>query len=236
MIFAFKLCSPLQIPEDQCRPTTEQTKQKTKLTARWEKCITGSRGDPNWCVGWIMHLSQSFQSCKFAKWQWSKLSLEGMVLRGRLKWLRECKREHQRGREDISVSCQILSWLVLHLHFPSLSLSSYPGNTNRFDNSVWKQLPWCNAATIKTATLWRLHADQSLLSICVCFHSVSSEVWIICGNRTGSIICLSSTVLKKSTHWQPHKHFLHPHTHTHTKIHTHTHSHNRCLVSGVLYL
>lgn len=141
VVFSFKLSSPLQIPQDHCRPMTEQTEQKTQLTGRWEKCITGSRGDPNWCVGWIMHLSRSFQSCNFAKWQWSKLSLEGMVLRGRLKWLSECKRKHQRGREDISVSCQILSWLVLHLHFPSLSLSSYPGNTNRFDNSVWKQLP-----------------------------------------------------------------------------------------------
>lgn len=138
---------------------TEQTEQKTKLTGRWEKCITGSRGDPNWCVGWIMHLSQSFQSCNFAKWQWSKLSLEGMVLRERLKWLRECKREHQKGREDISVSCQILSWLVLHLHFPSLSLSSYPGNTNRFDNSVWKQLPQRKAAAIKEAHCCVLRSD-----------------------------------------------------------------------------
>lgn len=110
--------------QDQCHATTEQTEQRTKLTGRWEKCITGSREDPNWCVGWIMHLSRSFQSCKFAKWQWSKLSLEGMVLRGRLKWLRECKRKHQRGREDISVSCQILSWLVLHLHVSALSLSA----------------------------------------------------------------------------------------------------------------
>lgn len=134
------------------------TKDKTDRE-RWEKCITGSRGDSNWCVGWIMHLSQSFQSCKFAKWQWSKLSLQGMVLRGRLKWLGECKREHQRGREDISVSCQILSWLVLHLHFPSLSLSSYPGNTNRFDNSVWKQLPQRNVAAIKTAQCCVLYSD-----------------------------------------------------------------------------
>lgn len=112
----FRLCSPLRIPEDQWHPPTEQTEQKTKVTGRWEKCITDSRGDPNWCVGWIMHLSQSSQSCKFAEWQWSKLSLEGMVLRVRLKWLRECKREHQRGREELSVSCRILSWLVLHLH------------------------------------------------------------------------------------------------------------------------
>lgn len=141
VISSLKLCGPLPISQDHCCRMTEQTEQKTKLTGRWEKCITGSRGDPNWCVGWIMHLSRSFQSCNFAKWQWSKLSLEGMVLSRRLKWLRECKRKHQRGREDISVSCQILSWLVLHLHFPSLSLSSYPGNTNRSDNSVWKQLP-----------------------------------------------------------------------------------------------
>lgn len=138
-------------PRSSCEASTEQSEQKAKLTGRWEKCITDNRGEPNGCVGWIIHLSQSFQSCKFAKWQWSKLSLEGMVLRGRLKWLRECKREHQRGIENISVSCQILSWLVLHLHFASLSLSSSPGDTNRFDNSVWKQLPQTNASSVETA-------------------------------------------------------------------------------------
>lgn len=78
---------------------------------------------------------------------------------GRLKWLRECKSEHQRGRGDISVSCRILSWLVLHLHFPSLSLSSFPGNTNRFDNSVWKQLPQPNATAMETAHCCVLHSD-----------------------------------------------------------------------------
>lgn len=160
MIISIKLCSPWLIPQDQCHAMTEQTEQKTELTGRWEKCITGSREDPNWCVGWIMYLSRSFQSCKFAKWQWSKLSLEGMVLRGRLKWLRECKRKHQRGREDISVSCQILSWLVLHLHVSSLSLSSYPGNTNRFDNSVWKQLPGqCSLYQHMAVFYWSLHRD-----------------------------------------------------------------------------
>lgn len=104
VIISIKLCSPWLILQDQCHAMTEQTEQKTKLTGRWEKCITGSREDPNWCVGWIMYLSRSFQSCKFAKWRWSKLSLEGMVLRGRLRWLRECERKHQRGRERIFLS------------------------------------------------------------------------------------------------------------------------------------
>ncbi len=196
-----------------------------------------------------MHLSQSFQSCKFAKWQWSKLSLEGMVLKGRLKWLRECKREHQRGREDISVYCQILSWLVLHLHFPSVSLSSHPGNTNRFDNSLWKQLPLPNATAIQTAHCSVLHSDVyteiNPPPFYIYFHSVLLKVCIIYGNRKvertsdakKSIICLSSIVLNIHILTDTQTHpciLLHPHTHTHT--YTHTHSHNRCLVSGVLYL
>lgn len=37
MIFSFKLCSPLQIPEDQWCLTSEQTEQKTKLTGKDER-------------------------------------------------------------------------------------------------------------------------------------------------------------------------------------------------------
>lgn len=32
------------------RAVTEPSEQKKRVTARWEKCITGGRGDPNWCV------------------------------------------------------------------------------------------------------------------------------------------------------------------------------------------
>lgn len=90
-----------------------------------------------------MHMSQSFQSCKFAKWQWSKLSLQGVVLRGRLKWLRECKREHQRGREEQRIFlslvrfCYGLFYIYTFPQDPSAPL--YPDNTNRFDKWVWRQ-------------------------------------------------------------------------------------------------
>lgn len=126
----FKLCSSVQIPKDQWWTSTEQTEQKTIVTVRWEKCFTDSRGDPNWCVGWIMHLAQSFQFCKFAKWQWSKLSLKGMVLRGRLKWLRECIPEGERGHFCLLSGSVMTCFTFTH---PSVSLSSYPGNTNRLD-------------------------------------------------------------------------------------------------------
>lgn len=155
---SFKLSGPLQIPQDHCCRMTEQTEQKTKLTGRWEKCITGSRGDPNWCVGWIMHLSRSFQSCNFAKWQWSKLSLEGMVLRRRLKWLRECKRKHQRG-ERIFLSlvrfCHDLFYIYTFPLYPlapilaiQIGLIIQCGNSCQGD-----------AATIRTAHNCVLHSD-----------------------------------------------------------------------------
>lgn len=82
---------------------------------------------------------------------------------GRLKWWGECKTEHQRRIEDISVSCQILSRLVLHLHFPFLSQSSFPGETNRFDIFMRKQLPrgaashWLSDCPHLASSLKRYH-------------------------------------------------------------------------------
>lgn len=67
----------------------------------------------------------SSQYCKLANWWWLKLSQERMVLGRRLKWGGEYKRQFQRGLDDISVSCQILLWLVLNFHFTSLSWSFF---------------------------------------------------------------------------------------------------------------
>lgn len=145
------------------------SEQKTKRTGRWEKCITDCRGDPNWCVGWIIHLVSVLPALKVSTMTVIKVeSGRDGINGGRLNWSGECKTEHQRRIEDISVSCQILSRLVLHLHFRFLSQSSI-GETNRLDIFMRKQLPhgaaWLSDGPHLISSLkpyrWNRHSNKS---------------------------------------------------------------------------
>lgn len=146
--FPFNVPGPRQIPQDhrrQSRDRAERTKETSDSEMR--EVHYGRQRGPKLvcvcvCVGWIMHLSGSFGSCKFAKWQWSKLSPEGMVLRGRLKWLRECKSNLQRGGKrgyfcrlsDSVMTCFTFTLPLFIPRRPSLAIQI------GFGNSVWKQL------------------------------------------------------------------------------------------------
>lgn len=108
--FPCKLCGPFQNAKDPCRPTTEQTEQKTKTDREMREVHYGQQRSPKLVCGmnnaFVFSILPILYVCKM-----TVITVESGRddMKGEIKMAGRVSKGTPEGREDISVSCQILS-------------------------------------------------------------------------------------------------------------------------------